>query len=188
MKITKSLLLAVLIGVFAPLTVWAGTAQLTWVNPTTRTDGSALTNLAGILLEYGTCTSTNPAIFGTKQGEFFVAAPATSYTFQALPTATYCFRALARDSNNLQSAFTNAVFKNVVDAPPNPPTGLQVVAQTVFNIVKLENRFALLPVGTVPANTPCDSTQQVNGYYAVPRDQVTWFGNVRPQVVVAQCG
>jgi hypothetical protein len=55
-------------------------------------------------------------------------------------------------------------------------------------VIKTKNRFVLLPVGTVPANTPCDTTQSVNGHYAVPRDAVTWSGTVEPDVVVAQCG
>ena len=164
----------------------AGTAQLAWVIPTTRTDGSALpsSSYAGTLLEYGTCSA--PLVFGVKGGEQFVTGIATGHTFTLTP-GTYCFRAYARDTAGVQSSPTNVVSKVVVDAPPNSPSGLAVVAQTVFTIIKQTDRFVLLPVGTVPANTPCDSTQSVNGHYAVPRSAVTWAGTVRPAVVVALC-
>lgn len=168
---------------------WAGTASLTWAIPTTRTDGTALpsSQYAGTLIEYGTCATLNPLTFGTKMGEFFVAGTATTHTFTLTPLM-YCFRAAARDTASLQSAFTNPVNKDVQDAPPSSPSNLTVVAQTVFTIIKQTDRFVLLPVGTVPANTPCDSTQSVNGHYAVPRSAVTWAGTVRPAVVVAACG
>lgn len=181
-------IIAVLLALFA-LPAFAGTAQLTWTIPTTRTDGSALPSSAygGTLLEYGTCSSLNPLTFGVKGGEFFVVGTGTVHTF-TLPPATYCFRAFARDTTGVSSVATNPVSKVVVDAPPNPPTGLTVVATTAYNVIKQLNRFVLLPVGTVPGNTPCDVTQSVNGHYAVPRSSVTWFGSVRPDVVVAQCG
>ena len=45
----------------------------------------------------------------------------------------------------------------------------------------------MLPVGTAPAGTQCDTTQSVNGYYVVPRAAVIWSGTIKPPVVVASC-
>jgi hypothetical protein len=180
--------LGFVLGFISPTAV-AGTASLTWAIPTTRTDGSALpvAQYAGTLLEYGTCSSLSPLTFGVKGGEFFVASTAAAHTF-TLPPATYCFRAYARDSAALQSVATNPVSKVVVDAAPNPPGSLAVVATTAFNVVKQRDKFVLVAVGTVQANTACDTSYSVNGHYVVPRSAVTWFGSVRPEVVVALCG
>jgi hypothetical protein len=57
----------------------------------------------------------------------------------------------------------------------------------VYNVVKRDNGFVLVRVGTAPLNTLCDRTQTVNGYYAIPVSAVTWSGTVKPIVVVAQC-
>jgi hypothetical protein len=166
----------------------AGTAALTWTIPISRTDGSALpaSQYAGTLLEYGTCSSQSPLAFGVKGGEFFLAGIGQAHTFTLSP-ATYCFRAFARDTASVQSVATNPVLKVVVDAPPNPPGSLAVVATTAFNVVKQRDRLVLVAVGTVPANTACDTSYSVNGHYVVPRDAVTWFGSVRPEVVVSLC-
>ena len=57
----------------------------------------------------------------------------------------------------------------------------------VYNVVKKDNGFVLIYVGTVPLNTPCDSNQTVNGKYVVPVSAVTWAGTVKPVVVVGTC-
>ena len=59
---------------------------------------------------------------------------------------------------------------------------------TVYYVIQRENRFVLLPVGTVPVGTACSSTEYVNGYFAVDRNLVEWSSGTRPLVVVAQCG
>ena len=68
-----------------------------------------------------------------------------------------------------------------------PPTMLTVQDLTVYNVIKQKDKFVLLAAGTVPAGTQCDPNETVNGRYAVPNDLVTWFGNVEPIVVVADC-
>lgn len=167
----------------------AGDAVLTWTLATQNTDGTAIpasgpTSLASTRVEWGSCSGSN---FGTKAGEQIVAKPATTYTVTNLSAGTYCFRAYSRTVAGLESAPTNAVTKTILQAPPNPPGNLVVADLVVYQVIGTPDAFALLPVGTVPAGTACDPTQSINGRYAVPRAAVTWYGSVKPQIVVAQC-
>lgn len=167
----------------------AGDAVLTWTLATQNTDGTAIpasgpTSLASTRVEWGSCSGSN---FGTKAGEQVVAKPATTYTVTNLSAGTYCFRAYSRTVAGVESAPTNAVTKTILQAPPNPPGNLAVADLVVYQVIGTPDAFALLPVGTVPAGTACDPSQSINGRYAVPRAAVTWYGSVKPQVVVAQC-
>jgi hypothetical protein len=84
-----------------------GSATLSWNAPTTRTDGSALTNLAGYRLRYGnssgnypnTITVTNPGL--------------TSYVVNNLASGTWFFVLAAYDSAGLESSNTNPVSKTI---------------------------------------------------------------------------
>lgn len=83
---------------------------------------------------------------------------------------------------------TNTINRTSVSASVTVDvTGFSTTATPVYNVVKRDNGFVLVQVGTVPLNTPCDITQTVNGRYAVPVSAVTWSGSVRTIVVVAQC-
>ena len=94
---------------------------LNWTNPTTRTDGSPLTNLATIRIQWG---SSPGGPFNL--GQVDVAAPATTRNItRAANVGTYCYVATAIDANGIPSAPSNAACKTVV-ANPNPPTGLTV--------------------------------------------------------------
>lgn len=167
----------------------AGDAVLTWTLATQNTDGTAIpasgpTSLASTRVEWGSCSGSN---FGTKAGEQVVAKPATTYTITNLSAGTYCFRAYSRTVAGVESAPTNVVSKTILQAPPNPPGNLAVADLVVYQVIGTPDQFALIPVGQVPAGTACDPTQSINGRYAVPRAAVTWYGSVKPQVVVAQC-
>ena len=167
----------------------AGDAALTWTLATANTDGSAIpasgpTSLASTRVEWGTCSGSN---FGTAIGQQTVATPATTYTITGLAAGVWCFRAYSRTVAGLESAPTNAVTKTILQAPPQPPGNLTVAALVVYQFIGTDDAVALLPVGTVPAGTACDPLQSVNGRYAVPRAAVTWYGNVKPRVVFAQC-
>ena len=166
----------------------AGEAQLSWTQPTQNTDGSAIPasgtgRLTGNRVEWGTCSGT---AFGTKAGEQVFATPTTAYTVPNLAPGTWCFRAYASTTYG-ESGPTNAVQKVIAPPMPNPPSGLTVANTVAYTVVKREDRFVMLPVGTVPAGTSCDTSQSVNGYYVVPRETVTWTGSVKPVVVVSQC-
>jgi hypothetical protein len=166
----------------------AGEAQLSWTQPTQNTDGSTIPasgtgRLTGNRVEWGTCVGT---AFGTKAGEQAFTTPTAAYTVLNLTPGAWCFRAYA--STTYGESGPSAVAAKVIAAPmPNPPTGLAAAGGIAYTVLKREGRFVMLPVGTVPADTVCDTTQNVNGYYVVPREAVAFTGSVQPIVVVAQC-
>lgn len=84
-----------------------GTASLTWQPPTERTDGTALTDLAGYRIHYGlspdelteTITVDNPGL--------------TSYVVERLGAGTYYFVVSAVDGMGVESATSNAASKTI---------------------------------------------------------------------------
>jgi hypothetical protein len=84
-----------------------GGATLSWTAPTSNTDGSTLTNLAGYRIAYGTSAS---ALTHTVQ----VANPSvTNYTIDNLSPGTYYFAVRAYTSNGTESANSNVSSKVV---------------------------------------------------------------------------
>lgn len=84
-----------------------GGAVLSWTAPTANTDGTALTNLAGYRIAYGTSSS---ALTQTVQ----VANPSvTNYTISNLSPGTYYFSVRAYTSNGTESANSNVSSKVV---------------------------------------------------------------------------
>jgi len=75
-----------------------GSAILSWVAPTTNTDGSPLTDLAGFIINYGTSA-------GSLNQQITVAsAGATGYTVTGLASGTWYFTVVAYTSVGTQSA------------------------------------------------------------------------------------
>ena len=82
-----------------------GGAQLSWTAPTSNSDGSALTNLAGYRISYGTSAS---AMTQTVQ----VSNPGvTAYTVDNLSPGTYYFAVRAYTSNGTESGNSNVTSK-----------------------------------------------------------------------------
>jgi hypothetical protein len=85
----------------------SGTATLSWVPPTQNTNGTALSNLAGYRVYYGTSANTltqqiqvpNPGI--------------SSYVVSGLASATYYFEVRAYNSAGTESASSNRVTKTI---------------------------------------------------------------------------
>ncbi len=76
---------------------------LTWQPPTQNTDGTALTNLAGYYIDYG----TQPQNYTTA---IQVANPGvTTYVVENLPPGTYYFVVTAYNSNGEDSSASNPV-------------------------------------------------------------------------------
>ncbi len=88
-------------------TVALGSATLSWIAPTTRTDGSPLTNLAGYRIRYGTSPGNYPNTISIN-------SPAlTSAVVSDLTPATWYFVVSAYDSMGLESANTAPVSKTI---------------------------------------------------------------------------
>ena len=158
----------------------AGNAVITWTAPDRNEDGTALTDLSGFKILYGQNASTlTQSVTLTDPGlRSYVVPNLSAGMWYFAMTATAGSGATARESQQ-----TSVVDK---DVPPDP-VGLTVKGPTVYQVLGTPNRFALIPVGTVPAGTACDATETVNGRYAVARELVAWYGSTKPQIVVAEC-
>lgn len=87
--------------------VAVGSATVSWQPPTTRTDGTPLTNLAGYRVRYGTSPGSYPNTITLPNGGL------TSAVIEDLPAATYYFVATAYDSTGAESAYSAAVSKMI---------------------------------------------------------------------------
>ncbi len=84
-----------------------GTALLSWTPPTENTDGSALTDLAGYRIYYGT-SSGNYTETVTING-----AGLTSYQIDNLAPADWYFVITSFNSSNIESIYSNEVSKTI---------------------------------------------------------------------------
>jgi hypothetical protein len=84
-----------------------GTATLTWVAPTLNTNGTALTDLSGYHIYYGTsATQLNQEII-------LDSASATTYVINGLTSGTYYFVVTAVSSAGTESAQSNVASKTI---------------------------------------------------------------------------
>lgn len=84
-----------------------GSATLSWQAPTTRTDGTPLTNLAGFRIRYGTSSGSYPNVLQIPN------AGISSAVVGNLPPATYYFVISAYDNAGAESANTSPVSKTI---------------------------------------------------------------------------
>jgi len=194
--LVKSLLIAMALAVLMPQSAEAGDVTLKWTNATENTDGSLIATdtsnpgaLATTTLYWGSCLADdNPAPPLLEMTvPTVVPGQAEEATVIITTPGRWCFVGVHANYAGSVSDYSNPVFKDVYDIP-QPPSNLVVTELMAYYVIQQVNKFILLPVGTVPAGTACDSTEYVNGYYVVPTDQVIWSGTIRPFVVVAQCG
>ena len=102
---------ALVLGYFAFVKLmppkYPGSATLTWTAPTENEDDSALDNLAGYNIHYGTRA-------GLYSDTIFVDNPyITSFKVENLPSGTYYFVVAARNSDGAESTLSNVVVKLV---------------------------------------------------------------------------
>lgn len=84
-----------------------GSATLSWTPPTSNTDGSALTNLAGYRIYYGTSSSSLTNTIGINS------AGISSYVITGLSPSTYYFAITAYNSVGAESSRSATVSKVV---------------------------------------------------------------------------
>ena len=81
--------------------------DVTWSAPTANTNGSALTNLAGYTIHYGTsATSLSKSVSVPSAG-------ATDYVVQGLTGGTWYFAVTAYTNTGLQSSYSSVVSKTI---------------------------------------------------------------------------
>jgi hypothetical protein len=87
--------------------VATGSATLSWTPPTTNSDGSALTNLAGYKVYWGTSQGNYPNSVTLNN------AGLTSYVVENLVPGTYFFAMAAFNSSGAESPLSNAASKTI---------------------------------------------------------------------------
>ncbi|MGO9803294.1 MAG: putative Ig domain-containing protein [Steroidobacteraceae bacterium] len=87
----------------APPPPTSGSVTLSWVAPTTNTNGTPLTDLTGYVINYGTSASamTESVTVSTTS--------TTAYTLSGLASGTWYFEVFASASDGMQSAASNVV-------------------------------------------------------------------------------
>lgn len=187
--------LSVVPGILA-FSVRAADAPLTWSTPTTYTDGTPMpaSAIVGYDIRYGLCAADKKSIANTPT---VVSAPASPRTVTGLGSGIWCFQVSTKTAD-AQSPFTVdsatglLAWKQII-LIPSPPPSVSVGGGVgiAYMILRQNDRFVALPVGTVAPNTQCDTANgSIAGgvtYYTVPSAAVTWSGSTRPTVVVAKC-
>lgn len=170
-------------------TAFAGTANLSWTAPTTRTDGSALTGAVSYKVYRGASASSLSLL---------TTVTTVGYTDTAAPAGTVFYAVSAVDSAGLESAKTAALSVVIPVAPPSPPTGLSVVAViagTNFSPVyrfderggPLERAAGLIEAGATCTGPVLFKRDGYNYRRIAARDVDVWFAN-RNGRLAAACG
>jgi len=84
----------------------SGSATLSWQPPTTNTNGSAIANLAGYTIYYGTNANNYTSVKVANAG-------LTSYTVSNLPAGAYSFTVAAYNSAGEASQYSSVVTKTI---------------------------------------------------------------------------
>lgn len=172
-------MLAIALAGATSLSAQTGSAVLSCTPPTLNTDGSTISGAVTYRFYRGTTAASQTTASPVQTS--------CAYTFTALATGTHYFSATAI-VGGVESAKSAAVSKVIVPPTPNPPSNLTVQQdQTAYIINQSDNRIVMVPAGTIPMGTVCDTTQQVLGKYVVDIATVTWAGSVRSRVAFASC-
>jgi hypothetical protein len=184
----------VLLAALLPFAAFGGTAELTWTHPTQFEDGTALAlaQIAQTRIEVGTCSA--PGVFGTKQGEKIVPAPATTTQITVAP-GTWCYRAYSKGTaavGGTESVASGVVSGAIPWPNPNPPV-LSTTVRVVYEIIPDRFDGARLGrvVGTAPIGTGCVGegiTTQKGIVYEVPLDKVELTKMPKSALVATFCG
>jgi hypothetical protein len=93
-------------GTTTPPSSGSGSATVSWQPPTTNTNGSAINNLAGYTVYYGTNANSYSSVKVANPG-------LTSYTISNLGAGTYSFAVVAYNSAGETSQYSSIVTKTV---------------------------------------------------------------------------
>jgi hypothetical protein len=167
---------------------------VSWVAPTTNTNGTPLINLAGFRIYYGTSSTS------LTQSTTVNNVAARSATISPLVPGTWYFKVRAINTSQVESSDSNIAAKSVAGATAArtvsitittpPATGmLKTNATAVYDVVRSGSSYVLgRTVGTIAIGRQCLASFTVgNSYYKVSLRQVSLSGTSRSNVVVARC-
>lgn len=86
----------------------AGSATLSWLNPTKNTNGSTLTNFAGVRIYYGTSSGSLTHMVQ------IAGSSTTTYTISNLASGTWYFGATAYNTSGVESAMSTVDSKAIL--------------------------------------------------------------------------
>ena len=169
-----------------------GTARVSWVAPTTNTDGSALTNPAGYRVYYGTSNTSFPQSITVND------IAARSATVSSLVPGTWYFKVRTLNTSQTESADSNIASKAVTGASAAGTVGitittatqtLKTIATSVYDVIRdASGRWVLgRVVGTVPVGRPCRTYFLTGDYYGVQTGYVAITVTPRGTTLVAHC-
>lgn len=145
-----------------------GSVLVAWTPPAARTDGTALTDLAGFNVYRG----TDAASFARVKS---LGPDVTSFTDAALPTGTYYYAVSAVDSASRESDLAKSAGMTIAGAswsqsakaavtaapPPAPPTNVVTKEVLAYEYRPGTNTFA--QIGYAPLGIPCGPETKVVG-------------------------
>jgi len=170
-----------------------GSANVSWTAPTRNSDGSALTNLAGYKVRYGTSATA------LNQTKSITSPTATNTTISALGTGTWYFAVNSVNSNQVESAASNVAQKTISSASaaktvaitvtPTSTQKLVTVGTAVYDVLYTKGTRQLgRQVGTVALGVSCNPQYPTNtNYFPVLRSLVKFTRTSRSNTVVARC-
>lgn len=174
--------------ILAPL-AHATDVTVTCVAPTTNTDG---TPIAGAI----TFNLYNALKGATKV--FKQSQPTCSFLEPSVAAGNQCY-AVSATVGVVDSGMTVEACTTITGTPPAlkpnkpgaPNVKQSVTAPTVFSVLKAVDSLVLIPIGTVPNGTTCDTSQGVirDGvfYGRVETSAITFTGTARPLVSFGVC-
>lgn len=148
-----------------------GSVPISWTAPTQNTDGSALTNLAGFVLSYG----STPAAADYRIS--ITNAATRSYTVTGLTPSAWYFTVQSVRADNITSLPSNAVSATVAAPPPPPP--LTVVGPYSYEASGTAIAPTMSAIGLVLPGLPCGSVVRVVGtttFCQIQRSQTDLIG------------
>lgn len=184
------------------LSATCGAAEVTleWTNATKNEDGTDIVatgvgSLISTTLKWGACNPDDTPAAPLLEATFPTTVPGNSESavVTIFTPGRWCFIGVhtnqgdpAQGIDPQTSADSNPAFKTIIMVP-TPPDNLVTVEMVAYQVIAQNNKFVLLPVGTVPGGTACTETEMVKDHYVVPREVVAWYGDVEPLAVVAKC-
>jgi len=162
---------------------------VTWTNPTTNTNGTALaaSQITRTTVYWGATTST-------MTSAKVVLGAGTSTTIDLAP-GTY-FIGAKTTANGNDSPMSNIVQAVIPQPTPNPPV---IAVQEVVAGINMSPAYRVTAtgqrgstvVGFVPVGTACTGpvvyTYRTKAYRKVPRSSVKWWGTSPTDEVAAAC-